>query len=373
MTDAVADGGHAGALRRFSFSSGPAILPEAVLREAQAELLDWGGRGYSVIETSHRAEDFVALQHETVALLRELLAVPPHYRILLLQGGGHLQFSMVPLNLLGARSQADYVISGVWAEKAAEEARRFCAVRIAGTNVPDDYLRLPDESDLQFDPRSAYVYLCSNETINGLEFGYVPDTGAIPLVADMSSSFLSQPVDVSRYGLIYACAQKNFGLAGLVVVVIREDLIGQCSPRWPTMLDYKTHADADSSYNTPPTFAVYLAALVLRWIKAQGGLAEMRQRREQRAGLLYDTIDGSGGFYTNRIRRQDRSRMNVPFSLQDPRRDAAFLAGAAARGLLQLKGHRLVGGMRASIYNAMPVAAVRSLVDYMGEFRQRHG
>jgi phosphoserine aminotransferase len=356
----------------FSFSSGPAILPEAVLREAQADLLDWEGRGYSVIESSHRADDFVALQHETVTLLRELLAVPANYRILLLHGGAHLQFSMVPLNLLRDRPQADFVMSGVWSDKAAAEARRYCTVQVAGSGGTD-CRRLPDADELSFDPDAAYAYYVDNETINGLEFPYVPDSGDVPLVCDMSSNFLSRPFDVSRFGLAYACAQKNFGLAGLVVAVIREDLLGHARPGTPTMLDYKVHADADSSYNTPATFAVYLAALVLRWIRAEGGVAEMNRRAVERSTLLYRTIDGSGGFYTNPVRPVDRSRMNVPFSIREPRLDAAFLAGAAERGLMQLKGHRLVGGMRASIYNAMPVQAVRTLVDHMQEFQARHG
>jgi phosphoserine aminotransferase len=359
--------------RALSFSSGPAILPEPVLRQAQAEFLDWGGRGYSVVETSHRAEDYMALQHEVVELLRRLLAVPSGYKVLLLQGGAHLQFSMVPINLLGARTQADYVISGIWAEKAAEEARRFCSVRVAGSNATAGGLRLPDPAELDFDSGSAYAYYCDNETINGLEFPYVPDPGTVPLVADMSSNFLSRRFDLSRYGLVYACAQKNFGLAGLVVAVIRDDLVGLCPPRWPTMLDYRTHAGADSLYNTPPTFAVYLAALVLRWLDALGGVAAIEAVNAEKARLLYAAIDGSGGYYYNRVRPRDRSRMNVPFSLRETRLEQAFLDEAEQQGLLQLKGHRLVGGMRASIYNAMPLAGVQALVDFMDAFQRRHG
>jgi len=347
-------------------------LPEPVLQDAQNELLDWHGRGYSIMETSHRSDEFVAILEETEQLLRSVLGIPSNYRVLLLQGGAQLQFAMVPLNLLGARFHADYVLSGVWSEKSAAEARRFCNVNVAADNAGKQHLRLPQQSELKLDPNAAYVHYCSNETINGLEFGYVPETAGVPLVADMSSHFLSRPVDVSRFGLIYSGAQKNFGPAGLTVVIVRDDLVGHCSPRWPTMLDYKTHADAHSSYNTPPTYSIYIANLVLKWLQQQGGVAGIEQRNVEKSSLLYAAIDRSG-FYFNRIERRDRSRMNVPFSLTDGRQDQEFLSEAAERGLVQLKGHRLVGGMRASIYNAMPLAGVRSLVDFMQDFERRHG
>jgi phosphoserine aminotransferase len=358
--------------RVYNFSSGPAMLPEEVLREAQAELLSWHGRGYSIMETSHRSAEFVAILEQAEARLRDLLAIPANYRVLFLQGGAHLQFAMVPLNLLGARFHADYILTGIWSEKAADEARRFCKVNVAASNAKAGYLSLPEQRDLQLDPQAAYVHCCSNETINGLEFPYVPDTADVPLVADMSSHFLSRPIDIRRYGLIYAGAQKNFGPAGLVVVIVRDELVGHCSPRWPMMLDYKTHADAHSAYNTPPTYSVYLANLVLGWLQAQGGVTGIERRNIEKSALLYGAIDGSG-FYSNRIAARDRSRMNVPFSLANAKLDPVFLAEAGDHGLEQLKGHRLVGGMRASIYNAMPLQGVRVLVDFMRDFERRHG
>jgi phosphoserine aminotransferase len=358
--------------RVYNFSSGPAMLPEPVLRTAQQEFLDWHGRGYSIMETSHRSDEFVAIMVETEQLLRELVGIPPNYRVLLLQGGAHLQFSMVPLNLLGPKFHADYILTGIWSEKAAEEARRFCQVGVAADNSAGGHRSVPQQTELTLDPKAAFVHYCSNETINGLEFSYTPETGGVPLVADMSSHFLSRPIEVGRFGLIYSGAQKNFGPAGLTVVIVREDLVGHCSPRWPTMLDYKTHADANSGYNTPPTYSVYVANLVLKWLHAEGGVAAIERRNIEKAALLYAAIDGSG-FYSNRIEPRDRSRMNVPFSLADERLDKPFLQQAAERGLVQLKGHRLVGGMRASIYNAMPLAGVQALVEFMREFERRHG
>lgn len=348
------------------------MLPEEVLRTAQEELLSWHGLGYSIMETSHRSEEFVAIMAETEQMLRSLLGIPPDYRVLLLQGGAHLQFSMVPLNLLGAKFHADYVLTGIWSEKAAEEARRFCDVHLAADNAGSERRSLPQQGDLRLNAEAAYFHYCSNETINGLEFSYVPDAGRTPVVADMSSHFLSREIDVRRFGLIYAGAQKNFGPAGLTVVIVRDDLVGHCSPRWPTMLDYKTHAEAHSSYNTPPTYSVYIANLVLKWLQRQGGVAGIEQRNIEKAALLYAAIDASS-FYSNRIESRDRSRMNVPFSLADTKLDSVFLAEAKERGLVQLKGHRLVGGIRASIYNAMPLAGVQALVDFMRDFERRHG
>jgi phosphoserine aminotransferase len=356
----------------YNFSSGPAKLPEEVLQQAQAELLSWHGRGYSIMETSHRSPEFTSIIEETEELLRQLLAIPDDYAVLLLQGGAHLQFAMVPLNLLGAKTKADYVLTGVWSEKAAEEARRFCHVHVAADSRENGYVAAPEQHELSIDGTAAFVHYCSNETINGIEFSYVPETAGVPLVADMSSHFLSRPVDVARYGVIYAGAQKNFGPAGLTVVIARNDLIGRCSPRWPTMLDYKTYAAAHSMYNTPPTYAVYVASLVLKWLAARGGVAGIERTNIAKARLLYDAIDASR-LYSNPIVERDRSRMNVPFSLADSKLDALFLEEAAERGLVQLKGHRLVGGMRASIYNAMPLAGVQALVDFMRDFENRHG
>ncbi|MEF9943001.1 MAG: 3-phosphoserine/phosphohydroxythreonine transaminase, partial [Burkholderiaceae bacterium] len=318
-------------------------------------------------------KDFVAIQDETEALLRRLLGIPADYEVLLLQGGAHLQFAMVPINLMGAGTQADYIVNGVWSEKAAEEARRFGQVRVAGSIDDGAAPGAPRQGELDLDEASSYVHYCSNETVNGIEFPYVPETGRVPLVADMSSHFLSRPVDVSRFGLIYAGAQKNFGPAGLTVVIVRKDLLGMCGKHWPTMLDYAVHAKAGSAYNTPPTYSIYIANLVLKWLERQGGVEGIEQRNIEKSALLYDAIDASGGFYANVVERDCRSRMNVPFFLKDSALDAEFLAGADQRGLVQLKGHRIVGGMRASIYNAMPVDGVRALVSYMQEFARTHG
>jgi phosphoserine aminotransferase len=359
--------------RVLNFSSGPAILPEAVLRKAQAELLDWQGRGYSVMESSHRYEPFVAVVEETEALVRELLAVPGNYRILFMQGGGHQQFAMVPINLLGARTQADYLVGGHWASRAAVEASRFCNVRIAADTLKGGATRAPAQGELDLDPASAYVYYCPNETIHGIEYDYVPQTGDVPLVADASSQFLSRTIDVARFGIVFACAQKNFGPAGLTVVVIRDDLIGHCSPRWPTMLDYKSYAESRSLYNTPATLAVYMANLVLHLLQEQGGVAEIERRNIEKAALVYDAIDRSQGFYINKVAPSQRSRMNAPFSLRDEALTAPFLAEAEKLGMAQLKGHRTVGGVRASMYNAMPVEGARRLAAFMQDFQRRHG
>jgi phosphoserine aminotransferase len=356
----------------YNFSSGPAKLPDEVLQQASEEMRSWHGKGYSIMETSHRSPEFTAIIEETEQLLRSLLAIPDNYSVLFLQGGAHLQFAMVPLNLLGPKTNADYLLTGIWSEKAAEEARRFCSVSVVADNIGNDRTAVPAQAELKLDPSAAFVHYCSNETINGLEFSYVPRTGDVPLVADMSSHFLSRPLDVSRFGVIYAGAQKNFGPAGLTLVIVRSDLVGRCSPRWPTMLDYKTYSEAHSMYNTPPTYSVYIAHLVLKWLQAQGGVEGIERRNIEKATLLYGAIDRSG-FYSNRIDKRDRSRMNVPFSLADAKLDSPFLKEAEGQGLVQLKGHRLVGGMRASIYNAMPVAGVRALVDFMLDFERRHG
>jgi phosphoserine aminotransferase len=359
--------------RVFNFSAGPGAVPEECLAQARDEMFDWNGLGFSVIESSHRHPRFIALMEETAGLVRELLAVPPSHQVLLLQGGAHLQFAMVPLNLLGTSTRADYLDTGVWSQVAIEEARRWCHVSLAATGAEGGYASAPAQSELRLDPAAAYVHYCSNETINGIEFPYVPDTGPVPLVADMSSHLMSRPVDVGRHGLIYAGAQKNVGPAGLCLVIVRDDLLGRCGPTTPTMLDYRTHAQAASGYNTPATFSVYFACLVLRWLKRQGGVAGIEQRNIEKAQLLYRAIDESDGFYLNRVRVADRSRMNVPFFLREQRLQDEFLQGAEARGLVQLRGHRRVGGLRASIYNAMPLEGVQALTAYMREFAQRNG
>jgi phosphoserine aminotransferase len=359
--------------RVFNFSAGPGAVPEECLAQARDEMLDWEGLGYSVIEASHRGERFVALMQESVDLVRELLAVPATHQVLWLQGGAHLQFAMVPLNLLGGAARADYLDTGAWSQSAIAEAGRFCQVGIAASTVADGHTTAPRQHELRLDPGAAYLHYCSNETIHGVEFDYVPDAGAVPLVADMSSHLMSRPVDVARYGLIYGGAQKNLGPAGLCLVIVREDLMGRCAPTTPTMLDYLTHARAGSSYNTPATFSVYFACLVLRWLKRQGGVAAIERRNLEKSGRLYQAIDRSQGFYVNRVRQADRSRMNVPFFLRDDALQARFLEGAQARGLVQLRGHRRLGGLRASLYNAMPLEGVLALTSYMDEFARGHG
>ncbi len=362
--------------RIFNFSAGPAALPEAVLKQAAEEMLDWHGSGQSVMEMSHRGKEYMAIHAQAEADLRELLAIPANYKVLFLQGGATLQFEMIPINLLRGKAGADYVNTGEWAKKAIKEARRFGQVNVVASSEDANFSYAPALADWKLDPHAAYVHYTANETIGGVEFHWVPDlsnrAGDVPLVCDMSSNILSQPVDVSKYGLIYAGAQKNIGPAGLTLVIVREDLIGRAVPTPPTMLDYKIHADNDSMYNTPPTYGIYVAGLVFQWLKQQGGLAAMQKMNAEKAKILYDYLDASS-FYSNPVRKADRSRMNVPFTLKDAALDEAFIKGAQARGMHQLKGHRSVGGMRASIYNAMPIAGVRKLVAYMEEFAASHG
>jgi len=358
--------------RVFNFSAGPAALPEAVLRQAQEELLDWHGNGMSVMEMSHRGKDFMSIAEQAEADLRELLQIPDNYKVLFLQGGASLQFAMIPLNLMGRGARADYYLTGAWSKKAIAEAKRFGEVNIVADTSDSRFTTLPAEGSVEFSADAAYVHYTPNETIQGVEFPYVPDTGETPLVADMSSTILSRPIDVSKFGLIYAGAQKNIGPAGLTLVIVREDLIGHADERVPVMLNYATHAENGSMYNTPPTYGWYLAGLVFQWLKAQGGLAKMAKINQRKAALLYDTIDNSD-FYANPVEKTYRSWMNVPFTLADPALDATFLEEAAAAGLKTLKGHRSIGGMRASIYNAMPEEGVRALVDFMTEFERRHG
>lgn len=357
--------------RVHNFCAGPAALPTAVLERAQAELLDWQGRGLSVMEMSHRSEEYVAIAEQAEQDLRDLLSVPSNYKVLFLQGGASQQFAAIPLNLLPESGVADYIETGIWSKKAIEEAQRFGRIQVAASAKPYDYFAIPGQNDWQLSADAAYVHYCSNETIGGLQFDWVPQTGDVPLVCDMSSDILSRPIDVSQYGMIYAGAQKNIGPSGLVVAIIREDLLGRARSLCPTMLDYKVAADNGSMYNTPATFSWYLSGLVFQWIKEQGGLEAMEQRNRAKMELLYGAIDASD-FYSNPVAHNARSWMNVPFRLADEKLDKAFLAGAEARGLLNLKGHRSVGGMRASIYNAVGLDAVEALVDWMAEFEKEH-
>ena len=357
----------------YNFSAGPAVLPQEVLRQAQAELPDWHGSGMSVMEMSHRGKEYMGIHAQAEADLRELMGIPANYKVMFLQGGAHLQFSMIPLNLLRGKGRADYVNTGEWSKKAIKEAQKFCVVNEVASGADRNFTYVPAFADWKLDKGAAYLHYTTNETIGGVEFDWVPQIGAVPLVADMSSNILSRPYDVSQFGLIYAGAQKNIGPAGVCVVIVREDLLGHADARLPTMLDYKTHADADSMYNTPPTYGIYMAGLVFQWLKKQGGVAAMEQQNIAKAKILYDAIDASAGFYSCPVALANRSRMNVPFKTRDAALDTEFLKQADARGLLQLKGHKLAGGMRASIYNAMPRAGVQALADFMNEFARRHG
>ena len=359
-------------MRVFNFSAGPAALPLPVLEQAAAEMLDWHGSGMSVMEMSHRGPEFMSIAAEAEADLRELMAVPANYKTLFLQGGAIAQNAAVPMNLLRGRKSADYVNTGEWSKKSIKEAKKYCAVNIAASSEDANFSYVPEQAAWRLDRDAAYVHICSNETIGGVEYHWVPDTGGVPLAADMSSHIMSRPVEVSKYGLIYAGAQKNMGTAGLTVVIVREDLIGQALPVTPSFMDYKAQADADWMLNTPSTYSVYIAGLVFKWLKAGGGLAAMERRNIAKAQLLYDYLDGSG-FFNNAVRKSDRSRMNVTFRLREEKLDADFLKAAKAAGMVQLKGHRAVGGMRASIYNAMPLAGVQRLVELMRDFEARHG
>ena len=358
--------------RVFNFCAGPAALPEAVLQTAQNELLDWHGKGLSVMEMSHRSDEFVGIAEQAEQDLRDLMGIPSNYKVLFLQGGASQQFAQIPLNLLGEKGRADYIDTGIWSRKAIDEASRFGQINVAASGKDSNYFAIPDQSQWQLSNDAAYVHYTTNETIGGVEFNWIPDVGDTPLVADLSSNILSRPLDVSRFGLIYAGAQKNIGPSGLVVVIVREDLLGKAQASCPTMLDYSVAAKNGSMFNTPPTFAWYLSGLVFQWLKEQGGVEAMARLNDAKQRKLYAAIDASE-MYNNPIAVSDRSWMNVPFRLADDRLDKPFLAGAEERGLLNLKGHRSVGGMRASIYNAVPEAAVDALVAYMAEFEKQHG
>lgn len=356
----------------YNFSAGPAMLPAAVMQQARDELLDCQGTGISVMEMSHRSKEYLAVAQQAEADLRELLAIPENYRVLFLQGGASSQFAMVPLNLLHGRQQADYINTGSWSRKAIAEARRYCSVNVAASAEDSGFTTVPAIESWQLDRDAAYVHYTPNETIGGVEFHWIPETGDVPLVADMSSTILSRPLDISRYGLIYAGAQKNIGPAGLTVVIVRDDLTGTTLDGTPTMFDYKVHADNGSMYNTPPTFGWYLAGLVFKWLLQQGGLAAMAGINQRKSQRLYDAIDQSG-FYSSPVDAACRSWMNVPFTMADPALDGKFLEQAQAAGLVNLKGHRSVGGMRASIYNAMPEAGITALTGFMSEFERTYG
>jgi phosphoserine aminotransferase len=358
--------------RVFNFSPGPATLPEPVLRQAAEEMLDWHGSGMSVMEMSHRGKEFIGIHAEAESLLRELMGIPASYKVLFMQGGAIGENAIVPMNLIGKTGSADYINTGEWSKKSLKEAKTYGKVNIAASGEASNFTAIPKQSQWKLDANASYVHICSNETIGGVEYHWTPETGAVPLVADMSSNILSRPIDVSKYGLIYAGAQKNMGPSGLTIVIVREDLMGHALPITPSAFNYKIQADADSMYNTPPTYAIYIAGLVLKHVKERGGMAAMEEHNRAKARVLYDYLDDSK-FFSNSVAPDDRSLMNVPFQLKDAALDEAFLKGAQAKGMIQLKGHRVVGGMRASIYNAMPIEGVRALVRYMKEFESQHG
>ena len=358
--------------RVFNFSAGPAALPEPVLREAAEEMLDWHGSGMSVMEMSHRGKEFLGIHAEAQSLLRELLNVPANYRILFMQGGAIGENAIVPMNMLRGRKGADYVDTGEWSRKSIQEAAKYCAVNVAASAKATGYTSIPPRDSWKLEPGAAYVHICANETIGGVEYHFTPEVGEVPLVADMSSNLMSRPVSVAKYGLIYGGAQKNIGPAGLTIVIVRDDLLGGAHPLTPSAFNYKEQSDNDSMLNTPPTYAIYIAGLVFRWLKARGGLVAMEKHNRAKAALIYDYLETTD-FYASPVAKDCRSLMNVPFKLRDASLDDAFLKGAQERGMVQLKGHRSVGGMRASIYNAMPVEGVQALVAYMKDFEANHG
>ena len=358
--------------RIYNFSAGPATLPLSVLEQARDELTNWRGSGMSVMEMSHRGKEYMSIQSEAEADLRELMNIPANYKVLFLQGGATSQFSMIPMNLLRGKGSADYLNTGEWSKKAIKEAKKYCNVNVVASSEDKNFSYAPTQDAWKLDPNAAYVHFTSNETIGGVEIFWTPETGNVPLVMDMSSNILSRPIDVSKYGLIYAGAQKNIGPAGVTIVIVREDLIGETVKGTPVMFEYKTHADNDSMYNTPPTYGIYIAGLVFKLLKSKGGLAAMEVANRAKAKLIYDFLDSSK-FFVSPVALENRSLMNIPFTLKDPALDEEFLKGAKARGMAQLKGHKSVGGMRASIYNAMPIEGVQALVAFMKEFEQQHG
>ena len=359
--------------RIFNFSSGPAVLPEPVLAEAQRDLMALPGVGMSVLEISHRSKPFDEIIGRAEQDLRALASIPSGYHVLFLQGGASLQFSMVPMNLLPPGSSADYFVTGTWSKKAVDEAKKVGAVKIAATTEAENFVRVPEPSEWSLDPAAAYVHLTTNETIAGIEWQREPETGGVPLVADCSSDIFSRPIDVTKYGLIYAGAQKNLGPSGVTLVIIRDDLVGRGAKSLPTMLQYATHAKEKSLYNTPPVFGIYILGLVARWLREQGGLEAIGRANADKAKLLYDAIDGSGGYYRPHAKAGSRSNMNVTFRLPSEAQEKQFVTEATAAGLDGLGGHRSVGGIRASIYNAFPRRGVETLVAFMTEFARKHG
>jgi len=357
--------------RVFNFSAGPATLPEAVLKQAQEEMMDWQGTGMSVMEMSHRGKAYLSIAEKAEADLREVMNIPSNYKVLFMQGGASSQFAAVPINLMGTNTKADYILTGQWGKKAIQEAARFGDINVAASSEDSKFMSVPAQSTWNVRDDAAYLHYTPNETIVGVEFPFVPDV-SMPLVADMSSNIMSKEIDVSKYGIIYAGAQKNIGCAGLVIVIVREDLIGNPMAGMPAMLDYKIMADNDSMYNTPATYSWYIAGLVFDWIKQNGGISAIEEINRRKAGKLYAAIDESA-FYSNPVDIECRSLMNVPFILADAELDSVFLKEAADAGLQTLKGHRSVGGMRASIYNAMPEAGVDALIEFMQEFEKKNG
>jgi len=356
----------------YNFSAGPAVLPKPVLQQVQEELPNWHGSGMSVMEMSHRGKEFSGIIAQAEADLRQLLEIPENYRVLFLQGGASLQFSMVPLNLL-AGGRGAYVLTGIWSRLAAKEAQRLGDIDIVADNAHVADHAVPRQEDWQLHKDHRYCHIADNETIDGVEFDFTPDLEGIPLVSDASSNLLSKPLAVQKFGLVYAGAQKNIGPAGMTLVIVREDLLGKAQAQVPTLLNYAVQAEHHSLYNTPPTFAIYVSGLVFRWLLDQGGLAVMAERNARKAQALYAAIDASGGFYRNEVALANRSRMNVPFHLHDEALTPVFCQEAEEAGLLQLKGHRLLGGLRASLYNAMPEAGVHALIDFLADFARRHG
>lgn len=361
--------------RVLNFAAGPAKIPEEVLAEAQKELLNYGNLGISVMEMSHRSAHFAKIVNEAESDLRELLNIPDNYKVLFLQGGGTGQFAAVPLNLAKEGGSADYIVTGAWSAKAVKEAEKYVKVNQVFKKL-DKYNRIPPQEEWNLDPNASYVYYCANETIHGVEFDFVPETNGVPLVCDMSSNILSRPVDVSKFGLIYGGAQKNVGCAGVTLVIVREDLITNPSPQCPVVFDYKIQAGMNSLYNTPPTYSIYMMGLVFKWLKRNGGIQEINKINQMKSDLVYELIDSSDGFYCGTVEKKSRSRMNAPFRIASPEGDQElekkFVEEAAAKDMIQLKGHRSVGGIRVSMYNAVKLDDIKTLVDFMKDFRQQN-
>ena len=358
-------------MRIFNFSAGPAMLPQPVLQKAAAEMLDWHGKGMSVMEMSHRSDAFISILDNAESSIRKLLAIPSNYKVLFLQGGAIAENAAIPMNLLGNSKKADYVNTGEWSKRSIEEAGKYCSVNIVASAEDRKFTYVPAQDRWHLSKDAAYVHICTNETINGVEYHWTPDVGDTPLVADMSSHILSKEIDVSKFGVIYAGAQKNIGPAGLTLVIVRDDLLSKALSITPSVLHWKEQGDNKSMVNTPPTYSIYIAGLVFNWLLEKGGVAAIEKQNIDKANLLYDYID-STDFYFNQVQKTDRSRMNIPFKLKDESLNDSFLKGAEAEGLVQLKGHRLTGGFRASIYNAMPLEGVEALVKYMKAFAAKH-